>query len=65
MEQDRFNEVTEPIMVFLRRVYQDDLPEMLSLECVHSEEDTSILIDALEEVRINIDNMIRGLKEIQ
>ena len=52
-------------MVFLRRVYQDDLPEMLSLECARSEEDTSILIDALEEVRINIDNMIRGLKEIQ
>ena len=65
MEQDRFDEITEPIMVFLRRVYQDDLPEMISLECAHSEKYTSILIDALEETRIDIDNMIRKLKEIQ
>ena len=65
MDWDKYNEKTKPAMDFLRIVYRDDISELASLVCAQAEEDTHILIDALEGVRDFIDRQIKELKEIE
>ena len=65
MDWDDYNDKTKPVMYFLRKVYQDNPHEMLSLECAHAEEDLDILIGALEEIQNRISGMIKSLKDIK